>query len=400
MPPTRREDSSPHRCRNATNNMIYLDNAATSFPKPDSVYQAMDAFARQNAGNPGRSGHAMALAAQAVVDEARRQLAELFNAPEPSRIIFALNCTDALNIALKGLLNPGDHVITTSMEHNAVVRPLAALAKCGVTTTFVQGDATGLLDPADVAAAILPATRLIVMSHASNVTGTIQPIAPVAQLARSRDLLFMVDAAQSAGCLPLDVQVTPIDLIAFPGHKSLLGPMGTGGLYVGERAEVRSFREGGTGTASESPEHPEHFPFRLEAGTANVVGIAGLAAGVKFVRERGLSTLASHEQALTERLWQGLQAIAGLSLYGPQDATARTSIVSFNLAGWEPTEVGAILDGSFDIAVRPGLHCAPLAHQTLGTLPSGSVRLSCGAFTTPEDVEAAIAAIKEIAASQ
>ncbi|MEI6500731.1 MAG: aminotransferase class V-fold PLP-dependent enzyme [Armatimonadota bacterium] len=379
--------------------MIYLDNAATSFPKPDSVYQAMDAFARHHAGNPGRSGHALALAAQAVVDDARRQLAELFNAPDPSRIIFALNCTDALNIALKGLLNPGDHVLTTSMEHNAVVRPLAALAKCGVTTTFVRCDATGLLDPAAVAAAIVPATRLIVMSHASNVTGTIQPIAAVAELARETDLLFMVDAAQSAGCLPLDVRTTPIDLLAFPGHKSLLGPMGTGGLYVGERAEVRSFREGGTGTASESPEHPDHFPFRLEAGTANVVGIAGLAAGVKFVRERGLDTIVREEQMLTERLWQGLQALDGLTLYGPEAASARTSIVSFNLAGWEPTDVGAILDGSFDVAVRPGLHCAPLAHQTLGTFPSGSVRLSCGAFTTPEDVDAVLTAIKEIATS-
>lgn len=380
--------------------MIYLDNAATSFPKPEAVYAALDDFARHRAGNPGRSGHKLALAAQAVTDDARRQLAELFNAPDPAHIIFALNCTDAINIALKGLLNPGDHVITTSMEHNAVARPLAALARQGVTTTYVSCDATGLLDPAAVSAAILPQTRLIVITHASNVTGTIQPIAQVAELARERDLLFMVDAAQSAGALPLDVQGVPIDLLAFPGHKSLLGPTGTGGLYVGERAGmIRSFREGGTGSASESPEHPAELPFRLEAGTANVFGIAGLAAGVKFVRETGLQAIIEHEQALNERLWHGLAAIEGITLYGPADPTARTSVVSFNLRGWEPTDVGAILDANFDIAVRPGLHCAPLAHRTLGTFPAGTVRMSCGFFNTIEHIDAALAAVAEIAAS-
>lgn len=380
--------------------MIYLDNAATSFPKPEVVYEALDDFARHRAGNPGRSGHKLALAAQAVMDEARRQLAALLNAPDPSHIIFALNCTDAINIALKGLLNPGDHVISSSMEHNAVVRPLAALAKQGVTTTYVQCDATGLLDPADVAAAILPRTRLILTTHASNVTGTIQPIAEIAALAREHDLLFMVDAAQSIGALPLDVQALPVDLIAFPGHKSLLGPTGTGGLYLGERAEmIRSFREGGTGSASESPEQPDQLPFRLEAGTANVFGIAGLAAGVKFVRETGLQAIMAHEQALNDRLWQGLSEITEITLYGPADPAARTSVVSFNLGDWEPTDVGAILDANFDIAVRPGLHCAPLAHRTLGTFPTGTVRMSCGFFNTPEHIDAAIAAVSEIAAS-
>ena len=380
--------------------MIYLDNAATSFPKPEAVYETLDDFARHRAGNPGRSGHKLAVAAQAVMDEARRQLAALFNAPDPSHLVFALNCTDAINIALKGLLNPGDHVIATSMEHNAVARPLAALARQGVTTTHVSCDATGLVEPGSIAAAIVPRTRLIVMTHASNVTGTIQPLAPVAQLAREHDLLFMVDAAQSAGALPLDVQALPIDLVAFPGHKSLLGPTGTGGLYVGERAGmIRSFREGGTGSASESIEQPDQLPFRLEAGTANVFGIAGLAAGVKFVRERGLSAIMAHEQSLNDRLWQGLSAVEGVALYGPSDPAARTSVVSFNLRGWEPTDVGAILDASFDIAVRPGLHCAPLAHRTVGTFPTGTIRMSCGLFNTTEDIDAAIAAISQIAAS-
>lgn len=379
--------------------MIYLDNAATSYPKPEAVYAAMDDFARHSAGNPGRSGHKLAMAAQAVVDDARRQLATLFNAPDPNRMIMAFNCTDAINIALKGLLNPGDHVITTSMEHNAVARPLRGLAHLGITTTWVRCDATGLLNPADVAAAITPATRLIVMIHASNVTGTIQPLAEVAELARSRDVLFMVDAAQSAGCLPLDVRALPVDLLAFPGHKSLLGPMGTGGLYVGERADLRPFREGGTGTTSEDPEQPRQLPHRLEAGTFNVVGIAGLAAGVRFILETGLGAIQEHERELMERLWQGLSAIPGTTLYGPADPAARTSIVSFNLAGWEPTDVGAILSSSFDIAVRPGLHCAPLAHQTLGTFPAGAVRMSCGFFNTVDEIDQATEAVRQIATS-
>lgn len=380
--------------------MIYLDNAATSFPKPEVVYAEMDDFGRHRAGNPGRSGHRLAVAAQAVLDDARRELSALLNAPDPSHVVFALNCTDAINIALKGLLNAGDHVITTSMEHNAVVRPLAALAKHGLTTTYVQCDETGLLDPSDVAAAILSQTRLIVIIHASNVTGTIQPIAQVAELARERDLLFMVDAAQSLGALPLDVQALPVDLVAFPGHKSLLGPTGTGGLFVGERAGlIRSFREGGTGMASELPEQPDKMPFRLEAGTANVFGIAGLAAGVKFVREQGLPAIMAHEQGLNERLWQGLRAVDGVTLHGPADPATRTSVVSFTLAGWEPTQVGAILDANFDIAIRPGLHCAPLAHRTLGTFPSGTIRMSCGFFNTNEHIDAAIAAVAEIAAS-
>jgi cysteine desulfurase family protein len=320
--------------------MIYLDNGATSYPKPEAVYAAMDDFARHSAGNPGRSGHKLAVAAQAVVDDCRLQLARLLNVPDANRLIFAFNSTDAINIGLKGLLNPGDHVITTSMEHNAVARPLRGLGHLGITTTRVQCDATGLLNPADVEAAITPATRLIVMIHASNVTGTIQPIAEVAQLARAHDLLFMVDAAQSAGSLPLDVQAMPIDLLAFPGHKSLLGPTGTGGLYVGEHVELRPFREGGTGTTSEAPEQPRQMPYRLEAGTMNVVGLAGLAAGVRFIHETGLQTIQEHEQRLTERLWQGLSAVSGITLYGPADATARTSIVSFNLPGWEPTDSG------------------------------------------------------------
>ena len=377
--------------------MIYLDNAATTFPKPESVYEAMDRFLRESAGNPGRSGHALAVAAQSAIDEGRRQLAALFNASDPSRIVFALNTTDAINIALKGLLQPGDHVISTSMEHNAVVRPLNRLAGEGVAVTWAQCDRTGLLDPASVEAAITPQTRLIVVNHASNVTGAIQPIAEIARLARARNVLFMVDAAQTAGCVPLDVQALDLDVVAFPGHKGLYGPPGTGGLYVGERAEVRSFREGGTGSASESPEHPTHLPDRLEAGTLNSAGIVGLAAGVSFVRERGVEAIRAHEAALCAQLWQGLADLPGVTLFGPADPALRTGVVSLTLDGYEPTDIGAILSSSFGICVRPGLHCAPLAHKTLGTLPTGAVRLSCGAFNTSHDIAAALEAIRQIA---
>jgi cysteine desulfurase family protein len=380
--------------------MIYLDNAATSFPKPESVYAAMDDCARHRAGNPGRSGHKLALAAQAVLDDGRRQLAALFNAPDPNRMIFTLNCTDAINIALKGLLKAGDAVITSGMEHNAVARPLHRLAQEGVTVTFVACDGQGLLDPDEVAAAITPKTRLIVINHASNVTGGVQPVAALAEIAQAHGLLFMLDAAQTAGYLPLDMQTLPVDLLAFPGHKGLLGPMGTGGLYVGERAEVRSFREGGSGVASEAPEQPLQFPHRLEAGTNNVVGVAGLAAGVQFVRQTGVEVISGHERALAERLWRGLEELPGVRLYGPAKASDRVGIVSFTLEGWEPTDVAAVLDSSFDIAVRPGLHCAPLAHRTLGTFPHGTIRFSCGWFNTTEDIDAALKAVGEIAASR
>lgn len=376
--------------------MIYLDNAATSFPKPEPVYAAMDSFARTSAGNPGRSGHRLAVVAQTVVEDARRELAMLLKAPDPSRMVLAFNATDAINIALKGVLRPGDHVIATSMEHNAVVRPLARLAQDRVETTWVRCNLRGLVDPADVAAAVTSRTRLVVVNHASNVSGGIQPVAEIGAVARSYGLLFLVDAAQTAGCIPLAVEALGVDLLAFAGHKGLFGPPGTGGLYVGERAELRSLREGGTGSASESTEHPSELPARLEAGTHNSVGLAGLAAGVRFIRETGLETIRAHEQTLTQMLWDGLAEIPGVRLYGPPDARQRTSVVSFNLDGHEPVEVAAVLDSVFDIAVRPGLHCAPLAHKTLGTFPHGTVRISPGYLNTEADIHAAIQAVASI----
>jgi cysteine desulfurase family protein len=374
--------------------MPYFDNAATTFPKPEAVYQAMDTFLRASAGNPGRGVHRMALAAHEVIDETRELLAGLFGASDPARVVFAANTTDALNTAIHGLgLQPGDHVITSSMEHNSVVRPLVALAQRGVDVTRVPCEKDGTLDPARVFAAMGPATRLVALTHASNVTGTILPIAEIGEGVRERGALFLVDAAQTAGVLPIDVQAMHIDLLAFPGHKELLGPPGTGGLIVGERARLTPMRQGGTGTRSQEEEQPNGFPEGFETGTLNSVGVAGLGAGVRFVIDTGLEQIRAHQKAVVGRLAEGLAAVPGLTLYGPRDAERQVGVVSVNLDGWEPTDLGVALDQDFDIAVRTGLHCAPLAHRTIGTFPTGTVRLSPGYFTTLDDVDWVISAL-------
>ncbi len=367
--------------------MPYLDNAATTFPKPESVYRAMDEFMRQRAGNPGRGAHRLSLAANEVVDETRQLVARLFHAPNPNRVVFTANTTDAINLALHGLLQPGDHVVTTSMEHNAVVRPLHTLMQQGVRVTRVPCAPDGSVEPAQVLAAMRPDTRLVAMIHASNVTGIILPVESVGAAVRERGALFLVDAAQSAGVLPLDVQAMHIDLLAFPGHKGLFGPPGTGGLVVGERATLRPIRQGGTGTRSEEEEQPAMLPEGFETGTLNSAGIAGLGAGVRFVLEQGTERIRAHETALVEKLLAGLRDIPGLTLYGPTDVYRQVGVVSIRLAHWEPMDLGVALDQEFDISVRTGLHCAPLAHRTIGTLPTGTVRLAPGYFSTLDDVE-------------
>src|SRR5215472_1950078 len=304
--------------------MIYLDNAATSFPKPEAVYRALDRFARQDLANPGRAGHKMALAAERALDDARHLLNQFFHGEGPERFVFTLNCTDALNMAFKGALADGDHVITTDLEHNSVSRPLRALEKAGrVTLTRLAAGGDGSLDPEAVRRAVTPRTRLVALTHASNVLGTVQPVAEVGRLARERDLLFVVDAAQTAGAVPIDVRAMNIDLLAFPGHKSLLGPTGTGALYVGPRARVGAWREGGTGGDSSSETQPREFPYFLEGGTPNVLGVAGLAAGVKYVMERGLEDVHAREVALTERLWRRLEELGGYEVFGHRDPARR-----------------------------------------------------------------------------
>ncbi|HYT95228.1 MAG TPA: aminotransferase class V-fold PLP-dependent enzyme [Gemmataceae bacterium] len=377
--------------------MIYLDNAATSFPKPEVVYQALDAFARQSLANPGRAGHKMALAAERALDDGRHLLNQFFHGEGPERFVFTLNCTDALNMAFKGVLAEGDHVITTDLEHNSVSRPLRAMELAGrITLTRLRADGSGTLDPDAVRRAITPRTRLIALTHASNVLGTVQPIGAIGRIARERDLLFLVDAAQTAGVLPVDVQVLCIDLLAFPGHKGLLGPTGTGALYVGSRAKVGAWREGGTGGDSASETQPREFPYFLEGGTPNVLGVAGLTAGIKYVQEQGLDRIHAHETALTERLWRRLDEIGGYEVFGHRDLSRRVGTISFRNEALPAAELGGILDQAFEIAVRPGLHCAPYIHRSLGTFPEGTVRVSPGPFNTEEEIDHLARALADI----
>jgi cysteine desulfurase family protein len=379
--------------------MTYLDNAATSFPKPEAVYQALDRFARTSLANPGRAGHKMALAAERALDEGRHLLNQFFHGEGPERFLFALNCTDALNMAFKGLLNPGDHVITTDLEHNSVSRPLRALELAGtITLTRLRADAGGTIDPEDVRRAVTPRTRLVALTHASNVLGTVQPVADVGRIVRERGLAFLVDAAQTAGVIPIDVKAMYIDLLGFPGHKSLFGPTGTGALYVGPRVRLRAWREGGTGGDSASETQPGELPHFLEGGTPNVLGVAGLAAGVQYVTEHGLARIHQHETELVARLQRHLEELDGFQVFGHSDWAQRVGTLSFRSEMLAAADLGAILDSEFDVAVRPGLHCAPYIHRSLGTFPEGTVRVSPGLFNSPEDIDQLAGALKEIAA--
>jgi len=386
--------------------MIYLDNAATSFPKPEQVYRGMEAFVRAAGANPGRGGHRRALEAESLIGETRRLLARLFHAPRPERVILGHNATDGLNMAIKGVLRPGDHAVTSVLEHNSVNRPLNQLEKEGIITlTRVPATSGHLVDPEAVARAFTPKTRLVALTHASNVTGTIQPVGAIGRIARERDALLLVDAAQSAGVVPIDVERDGIDLLAFTGHKGLLGPTGTGGLVIGERAEVRPWREGGTGGDSSSPVQPSEYPHRLEGGTPNVFGIAGLREGVRLLLERGVETVLAHERALLATFFAALKDPGRYAWYGADRALAgvadegRVGLVGLNFPGFSPSEAAAVLDEQFDIAVRSGLHCAPYAHKHQGTFPQGTVRLSVGILTTPDEMRRAAAAFDEVAAA-
>ncbi len=380
--------------------MIYFDNAATTWPKPPQVAEAMVHFLEEVGANPGRAAHRQAVEAGRIVYDAREAVAELFNAPDPLRVVFGANVTEALNLALVGLLRPGDHVVTSSMEHNSVMRPLRALEREGVELTVVRCSPEGFLDPADVEAALRPHTKLVVLNHASNVVGTLLPLAEVGRICRQHDLLLLVDAAQTGGAYPVDVQADQIDLLAFTGHKSLYGPMGTGGLIVGERVDVKRLeplKRGGTGSRSEHEEQPDFLPDMCESGTLNVVGLAGLAAGVRWVMARGVDRIRAHEVELTRRLIAGLCEIRGVTVYGGHDAGLQTATVSFNVAGMASSEVGLRLDEECGIMCRVGLHCAPAAHKTIGTFPAGTVRFGLGAFNTADEVDAAEAAVRALA---
>ena len=383
--------------------MIYLDNAATSYPKPPSVAQAVAAAVTDAGANPGRAGHRLANDAAHLVYDARAAVAELLGAPDPLRVILGPNVTWALNLALRGLLRPGDHVVTTSMEHNAVMRPLRALEAEGVAQSVVRCRGDGTLDPERLADAITPQTALVVVNHASNVVGTLLPVAQIAAIARERGIPLLLDTAQTAGAIPIDAAALGIDLLAFTGHKSLLGPMGTGGLVLGEgfdHARLEPLVRGGTGSRSEEELQPEFLPDKYEAGTMNVPGLAGLAAGLQWLQDRSVAEIRAHERTVTQRLIDGLRAIDGVKVYGTHDAARQTGAVSCTIAGADVGMVGLRLDEDYGILCRVGLHCAPSAHRTIGTFPQGTIRLSPGAFTTPEEIDIAIGAMAEIAKEQ
>jgi cysteine desulfurase/selenocysteine lyase len=379
--------------------MIYLDNAATSWPKPKEVIHAISDFMEYSGGNPGRSGHRLSIAAARIVYSAREAVAELFHASDPLRVVFTANVTQALNLALCGLLKAGDHVVTSGVEHNSVMRPLRALEKEGVRLSVAPCGADGRLDLEAFRTAVTPGTRLVVVTHASNVTGTILPIPEIAAIAHQAGALLLVDCAQTAGVIPLDQPALGIDLLAFTGHKGLYGPTGTGGLVIGERvdvAELRPLMRGGTGSRSEYEEQPEMLPDKYESGTANAAGIAGLGAGVRWVQSIGVECIQARERELNELLQCGLRAIRGITVYGPCDPQAMTAVVSCTVAGRRVSEVGLRLDDEFGILTRVGLHCAPAAHKTIGTFPEGTVRLAPGVFTSPDDIRAVITAFKNV----
>lgn len=379
--------------------VIYLDHAATSWPKPPTVLEAMAHFLEQTGGNPGRSGHRLSIDAGRIVYGVRESVAGLFNAPDPLGVVFTANGTHALNLALHGLLVPGNRVVTSGMEHNAVMRPLRHLQALGVEVVVVPGSSDGSLDPEAFRSAITPGTHLVVLNHASNVVGTLAPVAEVAALAHAAGALLLVDAAQTAGVVPIDLQALGIDLLAFTGHKGLQGPPGTGGLVLGPRVDPRRMApllQGGTGSRSEHEIQPEDLPDKFESGTPNGVGIAGLGAGIAWILERGIESIRAHELDLTRLLLEGLGNLPGVQMHGPVDASRRTAVVSFTTEGHQVSELGLRLDEEADVLCRVGLHCAPAAHRTLGTFPEGTVRFAPGPMTSRETIQTAIAAVAKV----
>ncbi len=375
--------------------MIYFDNAATTWPKPPEVLETMHYCLEVVGANPGRSGHKMSLVASKIIEDARQSIADLFNISDYNRVIFTLNATDALNMAIKGSLRVGDHVVTSSMEHNSVTRPLNGLwGKISVTKVRCASD--GTLDPDQVKKAMRYNTRAIILTHASNVTGTVMPIREIGEIARQAGVIFIVDAAQTAGLLDINVAEMNIDLLAMPGHKGLMGPPGTGILYVGERIILKNWREGGTGSNSAVPGQPDILPEKYESGTSNFMGIAGLGTGVKFVRHTGQSKILEHELALVNKFLEGARRIPGIKIFGPPDGASRVPVVSFQLRDKDTIAVGGALDQWYNIACRAGLHCSPDAHRTLGTLNSMLVRFSFSYFNKPDEVDFALQCLREL----
>jgi len=378
--------------------LIFLDNGATSFPKPEEVYTYMDHFFRNYGVNPGRSGYDLCMETGLVVEETRKMLTGFFNGTDPDRLCFGYNSTDALNLIIFGMLRPGDHAISTTVEHNSVLRPLYHLRRDGVDVDLVPFDGAGFVDPEEVRKKLRPTTRLVIVNHASNVIGTVQPIAAIGRICREAGVPFAIDASQSAGKVPVDMEAQFLDVVAFTGHKSLLGPTGIGGLYVREGIEIRHTRAGGTGVRSAVRAHLDEYPYRLEYGTPNVMGIAGLKAGVTWVLNKGLETIHREEMHLARILRDGLQAIPRVKLYGLDSLENHIAVLAFNVEGMDAADVGTMLDVDFGIACRTGLHCAPLVHEQMGTDKiHGAVRFGIGPFNTEAHIRTAVQAVEKIA---
>lgn len=376
--------------------MIYLDNAATTYPKPEKVYDAVLDCMKNYCANPGRAGHKLAMRAAREIYDARENIAKLFNIDNPMTIVFTNNATDSLNLAIKGVVKKGDHIITTSMEHNSVIRPIKSLEKYGIENTIVECDKDGFLNPDDIKNAIKENTKLIVTTHASNVAGTIVDIKSVGEIAKEKSILYLVDASQTAGVYDINVKDINVDMIAAPGHKCLLGPQGTGILYIREDLNVDILKEGGTGSRSEDLFQPDLTPDKYESGTHNTPGIVGLNEGVKFILETGIDNIRAHEEELCQYMLGRLEEVPNIVIYGPKDSKKRAAVISINIPKIDSGEITFLLDSEYNIATRSGIHCAPLAHKTLGTIEQGSVRFSLGYFNTKKDIDEAVKALKEI----
>lgn len=379
--------------------MIYMDNAATTMQKPKKVVQAV-AAAMESMGNAGRGAHGASLSASRTVYDTRELLCRFFNGTSPRQIVFTANSTESLNIAIKGVLNPGDHVVTTVMEHNSVLRPLYEMKKKGVELTFVKTDERGVMDLADLEAAIRPDTKAIVCTNGSNLTGNYVDVEAVGAVAAKYNVLFIVDASQTAGVFPIDVQKMHIDILCFTGHKSLLGPQGTGGMYVREGLEIRPLLSGGSGVQTYSKTHPKEMPTALEAGTLNGHGIAGLHAAVEYLMAEGIDKIRTREQELMWRFYEGVKDIPNVKVYGDFTTKNRCPIVTLNIGAYDSSEVGDALLMDYDISIRPGAHCAPLMHEALGTVGQGAVRFSFSHYNTEEQVDTAIRAIQELSVDE
>ncbi len=385
--------------------IIYLDNAATSFPKPEIVHETIHRFYSRCGVNPGRTGCDLALEAEEMIHGTRRKLSAFFNpslsamgeSKDPNRLVFSLNATMALNLIIHGTTGPGDHIVTTMTEHNSVIRPVNHRVKDGAEATYVVPDPEGYVDPEEIRKAIRKNTRLVIVNHASNVTGVVQDLRAIGIVCREEEIPLAVDTAQTAGVLPIDMAEWNISYLAFTGHKGLMAPTGTGGVCVADDAEIRGTVYGGTGVRSAEPLHLTEFPYRLEAGTQNLAGIAGLSAGVDWVLERGIAAIHRHEMQLIGILQEGLSEIPGVHLHGTRNLERRVPTLSFTVDNYDPSDIGTILDVDYDIQTRTGLHCAPLIHEHMGTTPRGTVRMSVGPFTTQEEVEVAVNAVGELA---